>query len=49
MLGYTEADIFHMIESIEIAYSIIDVPADVDKGLQKAADFLSGILSEGRI
>jgi hypothetical protein len=49
MLGYTEEDIFHMLESINIAYEIIDVPADVDKGLEKAADFLAGMLSEGRI
>ena len=49
MLGYTEEDIFHMIESIEIAYSIIDVPADVDKGLEKALEFFDGVIAEGRI
>lgn len=47
MLGYTYEDLSHMIESISIAYEIIDVPADVDNGLVKASDFLNGLWAEG--
>ena len=49
MLGYTYEDIMHMLESINVAYEIIDVPADVDEGLKKAASLLIGLVSEGHI
>lgn len=47
MLGYTYDDLTHMIESVNIAYEIIDGPADIDKGLEKASDFLQGLWAEG--
>lgn len=49
MLGYTYDDVLHMIESINIAYEIVDVPTDVDKGLTNSISFLIGLLSEGHI
>jgi hypothetical protein len=47
MLGYEYNDLRHMIESINIAYEIIDGAPDVDRGLEKASDFLNGLWAEG--
>lgn len=47
MLGYTGEDLSHMIESLNIAYEIVDVPEDVDAGLAKASKFLHGLWAEG--
>ena len=49
LLGYTEDDVLHMIDSLEIAYEIIDVPADVDEGIKKAIGLLAGLISERRV
>ena len=49
MLGYTYEDIVHMLDSINIAYEIIDVPPHVDEGLKKAASLLVGLVAEGHI
>ena len=49
MLGYTYDDVIHMLDSINIAYEIIDVPAKVDEGLKKAASLLIGLISEGHV
>lgn len=49
LMGYTIDDVMHALESIDIAYEIIDVPADVDKGLKKAVGILSGLIAEGRV
>ena len=47
MLGYTDKDLSHMIESINIAYEIIDGAPSVDRGLEKASYFLNGLWAEG--
>jgi hypothetical protein len=49
MLGYKYADIVHMLDSINIAYELIDVPSDVDEGLKKAVSLLTGLVAEGHI
>ena len=49
MLGYTENDVYTMMESVLIAADIIDGPADLEKGLVDTYQFLSGMLAEGRI
>lgn len=49
MLGYTYDDVMHMLDSINIAYEIVDVPPHVDEGLKKAASLLIGLVSEGHI
>ena len=49
MLGYTYEDVIHMLDSINIAYEIVDVPSHVDEGLKKAASLLIGLVSEGHI
>ena len=49
LLGYTQDDVLHMIESLEIAYEIIDVPTDVDKGVEKAISLLTGLVAQGRV
>ena len=49
LMGYTDADVIQMMESIDTAYEIIDGPAEVEAGLKLAADFLEGLLIEGRV
>jgi hypothetical protein len=49
MMGYTEKDIYDMLEGVNIAYEIIDGPADIEEKLRMTADFLEGVLVEGRI
>lgn len=49
LMGYDENDIYEMMACINTAYEIIDGPAEVEAGLQKAVDFLDGMLMEGRI
>lgn len=49
MLGYTEKQLNKMIDSIDIAYEIIDGPADVEAGLEMASSFLQGLLAEGHV
>jgi hypothetical protein len=38
-----------MIESIRVAYEIIDGPENIESGLIMAADLLEGLLAEGHI
>lgn len=40
-------DVLHAIESVEIAYEIVDVPQDVDDGLKKAIRILTNLVMEG--
>ena len=40
-------DLNNMIRQINIAYEIIDGPAEVEKGLEMASDFLQGLWAEG--
>ena len=47
MLGYKLKDLNNMIHQINIAYEIIDGPAEVEKGLEMASDFLQGLWAEG--
>ena len=47
MLGYAKEDLDEMINSIFIAYEIIDGPANIEAGLLKAQDFLQGLWAEG--
>lgn len=47
MLGYTMEDLKNMMESIGIAYEIIDGPADLEAGLDQAYEFLGGLWAEG--
>jgi hypothetical protein len=49
MLGFKYDDIVHMIESINIAYEIIDVSPSVDDGLKKSISLLTGLVTEGHI
>ena len=49
MLGYEYDDLIRMIASINIAYEIIDGPAEVETGLMNASSFLQGLLAEGHI
>ena len=49
MLGYSREDIYNMIESVGIAYEIIDGPADLEAGLEQTIDFLTGLLTEGHV
>lgn len=49
MLGYDYDDVVRMIESINIAYEIIDVPSFVDEGLKDAMSLLTGLVVEGHI
>jgi hypothetical protein len=49
MLGYTEKDIYDMLEGVNIAYEIIDGPADIEEKLKMTSEFLEGLLVEGRI
>ena len=48
-MEYTIDDVLHALESIDIAYEIVDVPADVDKGLKKAVSILTSLISDGRV
>jgi hypothetical protein len=48
MLGYTEEEVINMIDCINIAYEIVDVPEWVDKGLSKSIDLLTKLILEGR-
>ena len=47
MLGYSLNDLDKMTASINIAYDILDGPAEVEAGLQMASDFLQGLWAEG--
>jgi hypothetical protein len=47
MLGYELDSLNEMINSIGIAYEIIDGPANIEAGLLKAQDFLQGLWAEG--
>jgi hypothetical protein len=47
MLGYELDGLNEMINSIGIAYEIIDGPANIEAGLLKAQDFLQGLWAEG--
>lgn len=49
MLGYSREDLYNMIESVGIAYEIIDGPADLEAGLEQTMEFLTGILVEERV
>lgn len=52
MMGYKEQDIVNMMSNIQIASTYLPENSsndEVREGLQKAFDFLDGILVEGRV
>jgi len=49
MLGYTEEDVYRMIDAIVFAYRRRVVEDRHAEHLNKAADLLEGLLAEGRI
>lgn len=49
LMGYTEDDVFNMLESVGIAYEMIKEPSDLKEGLGQAFEFIKGLLAEGRV
>jgi hypothetical protein len=49
MLGYKYSDVIDMLDALNIAYEIIDVPEFVDEGIKKAISLLTGLIAEGHI